>query len=96
MLKWKQYQNIHHWFASAENGAGYDVQYMAGWRWIALGCWIAIYNEGSKMHGYLSDRCRVEIPMGSSGLGEKPNCQFSTKEEAMTICERHNKLLVLQ
>lgn len=61
------------------------------------GKWYAAYNPPGILGGYLSNNLRIECGYGmASAIGIKPNCQFSTKEEAIAICERHHELLILQ
>jgi hypothetical protein len=56
--------------------------------------WVANYTPNlNRYAGYLSSNLRIESYYGDK---LKDNCKFPTKEEAMKVCERHYKLLLLQ
>jgi len=58
------------------------------------GFWVANYTPNlNRYAGYLSNRLRIEIYYGDP---LKTNCRFPTKKQAMEVCERHYKLLILQ
>lgn len=55
--------------------------------------WSASYHNNEYIAKFISNKLRLE---GRYGYGVPSECRFATKEEAMAICERHYKLLILQ
>jgi hypothetical protein len=61
------------------------------------GKWCVSYNPPDVLGGYLSSNLRIECGYGlANAIGLPDSCCFNTREEAIEIAERHQKLLVLQ
>lgn len=81
-MEWRQITSK---YFTTTGKAYYDVEYFE-----TLNFWIIRYG----FQGYVSRKLKVT---GSfTYLINSPDCQFNTKEEAFSICERHHKLLLLQ
>lgn len=84
-MKWEQIYNFNHYCAITGNNI-YDVVCFYDKFW-----GIICNNKG-----YLSKSLKIEGSFGGHEIDQLPECQFSIKEDAMLVCERHYKLLVLQ
>jgi len=87
-MNWHRYSNIEHYCPSVDGKSKeYDVVYFHSSKYWVIMC-------GGR--GYLSSKLKIEGSFGGHEIISLPECQFATKEDAIAICERHYKLLILQ
>ena len=98
MMDWEYtsdpFENVSGYVHITTEGIKYDVLYWDNGFlavYYPVGCNHLNHLRGG---GYITKYCRIGC---SLLVGSPPKeCQFATREEAIAICEKHYKLLVLQ
>lgn len=89
-MVWDKRSN--YWIVQLDNDSDYSVSIIGN-----TNKWYATYNPPGKIGGFLSSNLRIECGYGlASAIGLPDSCCFNTREEAIEIAEKHQKLLVLQ